>query len=68
MEIIGYESDAAHGPEDIIYLNPYLFGRNFSVVGLYATYMNKSIRLNEVTNSLRTKTAYFIVGIMDKVQ
>ena len=36
LEIIGYQSDAAHGTEGIIYLNPYLFGRSFSVVGLYA--------------------------------
>ena len=68
LEIIGYQSDAAHGAEGIIYSNPYLFGRSFSVVGVNAPYMNKSIRLNEVTNSLLTKTTYFIVGIMDKVQ
>ena len=26
LEIIGYQSDAAHGTEGIIYTNPYLFG------------------------------------------
>ena len=43
LEIVGYQSDAAHGTEGIIYLNPYLFGGSFSVVVTHRIYMNKSI-------------------------